>query len=174
MRNVSQQNNAGMSPPRPSGNGGEGGSLLPTRQLDENEPVTEYDSKTVMIGGEKDDKIIVEEIVRRFSNDSYIPDEVTVIKRMETYYGPELFLRSKADGRTFNHTLHAPGPTAQLYLWNAKTRNNGQRRYGWELVAEIKAVFSSEQPPYERCQTCNELIRTVEHNRKALMGICAR
>lgn len=136
-------------------------------------PETDYNSKTVAITAERHDKILLTNIVTHLKSDRDIPSEFSVIQRQERYYGPELLLHSMIRGEDQNFLLTAPGPTKQLKLW-APQNSNGKRRSGWTAVAEVQAVLAAEQPPYEVCDHCGEEIRTIEHERMAVLGRCQR
>ncbi len=142
--------------------------------MDGNEPVTDYDSKTVMMAAERNDNVQIVDVVREFQHGVEIPSRVSVIKRTDTYYGPELLVHSTIGGKDQNYLINAPGPSSHLHFWTAKTSDDSTRRSGWTLAAEIKAAFTAEQPPYEKCSLCGEQIRTIEHERKSLLGTCSR
>lgn len=137
------------------------------------EPITSHDSQTVMISAERHDNIKVEEVVTRFSDSYQIPESLTVIRRVETYHGPELMGHSKIEGSDWNYLLTAPGRHKHLYLWVGDGPVEGKRRT-WEAIAEIKASLPVEQPPYEKCKQCGETIRTIEHEREAISENCSR
>lgn len=137
------------------------------------EPITSHDSQTVMIAAERSDKILVEEVVHRLSESYQLPDSLTVIQRTETYHGPELLTHGEIRDTDWNYLLTAPGRHKQLYLWIGDGPIDGKRRT-WEAIAEIKASFASEQPPYEKCEQCGEIIRTIQHEREAISGNCSR
>lgn len=142
-------------------------------EMDGLEPVTDYDSKTVMLQAGRKDKINIVETVGRFDEDVTIPETVSVVKRTHTYYGPELLVHAELDGTDHNYLLTAPGPDAHLVLWAAET-NDRNFREGWYVAAEVQAVLAAEQPPYERCPECGEPMRTIEHEREAAVGACTR
>lgn len=135
--------------------------------------VTDYDSKTVMLAAERKDRIHITEAVRRFEDDVAVPGNLSVIKRSEAYYGPELLVHAEVDGQESNFLLNAPGPDCHLFLWAGETTDSNKRK-GWFPAAEVKAVLSTEQPPYEKCDQCGELIRTIQHEREAVIGQCSR
>lgn len=143
-----------------------------TRSYD-GEPKTDSDSKTVLIAGERHDTIEITEIVSQIDPDVTIPSELSVIRREQRYYGPELLLHSETGGTDQNFLLTAPGPTSQLRLWAAQ-RSDATRRSGWTAVAEVQAVLAAEQPPYEVCDQCGEEIRTIEHERMSVLSQCQR
>lgn len=137
------------------------------------EPVTDYDSKTVMMVAERHDNIEISGIVTRFDQRASIPREVTVIQRTDTYYGPELLVHAVIDGDEHNFRLNAPGPDSHLCLWAGEMTEENRLRE-WFAAAEVKASMSAEQPPYENCEQCGEEIRTIEHERESLLGRCSR
>lgn len=137
------------------------------------DPETNSDSKTVLIAGERDDNVGITNIVSRYDTDAIVPSELSIIRREERYYGPELLLHASIDGVDQNYLLIAPGPTEQLQLWAAQ-RTDKNSRDGWIAVAEVQAALSAEQPPYEICDQCGEEIRTIQHERMAVLGRCQR
>ncbi len=137
------------------------------------EPKTDSDSKTVLIAGERNDRVEITNIVSQIDSETTIPSELSILRRSQRYYGPELLLHSKIDGADRNFLLTAPGPTDQLQLWAAQ-QTDGSRRQGWTAIAEVHAVLAAEQPPYEVCDQCGEEIRTIEHERMSVLGRCQR
>jgi hypothetical protein len=137
------------------------------------DPKTDSDSKTVAIAGERHDTIEITNVVERFEPEAPIPAELSVIRREQRFYGPELLLHSEINETNQNFLLTAPGPTDQLRLWAAQ-RIDENRRSGWTAVADIQAALSVEQPPYEVCEQCGEEIRTIEHERMSVLGRCQR
>jgi len=137
-----------------------------------NGPITDSDSKTVMIAAERGDTIKITNIISRVE-DNNVPEELQVIQRSDTYYGPKLFTYSTIRTEERNFLLTAPGPDTQLQLWTEEVASSGKRE-GWIKAAEVMAVLPAEQPPYERCQGCGELVRSIEHERAALTGDCQR
>lgn len=142
--------------------------------MDGNEPITDYKSKTVMMAAERNDIICIVDAVNLFHERVQLPDEVSVLKRTDTYYGPELMVHSAIDGKDENFLINAPGPGSYLHLWEMKTNKQEDCRTGWRLAAEIKAALAAEQPPYQTCESCGEIIRTIEHERKSVLGTCSR
>lgn len=136
-------------------------------------PTTEYDSKTVMLAAERKDHIQITGAVQRFDDEVVIPDEVSVVQRTDTYFGPKLLVHATIDGKDANYLLTAPGPDSQLYLWAGEVNDNGMRN-GWYKAAEVTAALAPEQPPYETCDLCGELIRTIQHERLSAFGMCRR
>lgn len=137
-----------------------------------NGAVTDADSKTVMLAAERGDSIRITEIVSRRINCD-LPDVVEVLRRSEPYYGPKIFALGSVNDEERNFILTAPGPGSQLMLWMDDIATNGKRR-GWVEAAEVTASLAVEQPPYERCSECGEIIRSIEHERAALSGQCSR
>lgn len=138
--------------------------------------VTEYASKTVMLQAGRRDNIAITEVVDRFQDDVRIPESVSVIKRSARYYGPELLVHDEEDGEDFNYSITCPGPGAHLLLWEPETETYEGRkmRSGWRVAAEIRAALAAEQPPYPECPECGELVRTIQHERVAAIGVCER
>ena len=135
-------------------------------------PVTDSDSKTVMLAAERGDTIRIREAKTSVEH-LELPDELEVIQRTEPYYGPKLFTHASVDGEDRNYLLTAPGPNSQLCLWKEEMSSDG-KRIGWVEAAEITVSLAAEQPPYERCDECGEIIRSIEHERAALSGQCSR
>ena len=131
------------------------------------EPTTDYHSKRVMLRAERGDSVVIATILARFRDRRSIPERLAVLRRMATYYGPELLLES--DSRRF--LLTAPGPTSELLLWSEIVSADGTRR-GWEQVAEVQATFAESDSRYAICTDCGEPIKTAEHDRMALIGRC--
>lgn len=52
--------------------------------------------------------------------------------------------------------------------------NDKEMRKGWYKAAEVTAALAPDQPPYERCDQCSELIRTIQHERMTVLGMCKR
>lgn len=134
---------------------------------------TDYDSQTVMMTAERHDNIVVKQLVKEYKRDSSIPNKLKVIKKIDRFHGPEILTHARGGGSEYNYLLTAPGPKMQLFLWVGVGPVEGIRR-DWALLAEIKATLAAEQPPYQECQLCGELIRTIEHERKSVMGNCNR
>lgn len=141
-------------------------------EMDSGGPDTDSDSKTVMLTAERGDIINITQVLSQ-KGEFAIPDELEVIQQTETYYGPKLFTYASIEGQNRNFLLTAPGPNSQLRLWTEDLSSRGKRE-GWTEGAEVTASLAVEQPPYERCSECGEVIRTVEHERAALSGQCSR
>lgn len=137
-------------------------------------PLTSYASQSVMLAAERNDNIDIQEVVEKFDSDCFIPDEVTVIKRTQTYYGPELLVHSNVNEEDRNYLLTAPGPGSHLYLWAGELNEDTEKREGWYLAGEVEATLETEQPPYETCDQCGELIRTIHHERESVLSQCSR
>lgn len=137
-------------------------------------PVTDYDSKTVMMAAERHDNIEITEVIDLIEEPSHLPENVSVVKRTDTFYGPELLVHSSKDGTDYNYLLTAPGPGTHLCLWAGNISEESGKRKAWYPAAEVKATLAAEQPPYEKCTHCGELIRTIHHEREAVLGQCSR
>ena len=143
------------------------GQPLLDRDTPGEEPVTDYNSKIVMLRAERHDHLHISEVVTQLRQAGDIPSEATVVRRTNPYFGPKLLLHS---GDT-NYLLTAPGPDTQLLLWYPKLNANGER-CDWEKLAEVKAAFADDQPQYDLCSECGEPMQTLEHERRAAMGQC--
>lgn len=138
------------------------------------EPITDHQSKKVMIAAERRDHIIITDVIQRLADDGVgIPDEVSVVRRTDPYFGPKLLVHATIDGEDANYLLTAPGPDCQLLLWAAEMTDKGARK-GWHKAAEVTAALAPDQPPYETCEQCGELIRTMWHERMSILGMCKR
>lgn len=146
------------------------GEPSPTK-LNGTAPITDHESKKVMLRAERHDRIQFSEVVRRFSQKSKIPECATVLRRTSPYYGPSLLLHDKEDNLDLNYQLTAPGPDTFLYLWGAETDEDNFRT-SWFKIAEIKAEFANQQPQYDICSDCGEPIKTLEHERDVAFGNC--
>lgn len=94
--------------------------------------------------------------------------ETTVVKRTETYYGPEL--RLAAERR--NYLLYAPGFDRQLLLWEAETNERGYIE-GWRKIGGVDARIDTVEQ-YDICPQCGSPIRSAEHERLAAIGRCPK
>lgn len=137
------------------------------RRLDGTEPVTDFDSKTVMLRAERHDPLRITEIVESAVVPGSIPEIFVVSRRADTYYGPKLV--TEAQQRTFCFT--APGPDAHILLWEL-TSSNGDGHQRWTQLAEVKVDFDGEPPAYNICAECGEPIQTAVHERLSLLGRC--
>lgn len=139
--------------------------------MDGLEPVTDHDSKVVMLASERRDLIQISGVVTRFDEEAQLPEAVSVIERKSTYYGPELLVHTEMDGLDHNFLLNAPGPDSHLFLWAAAT-DEDNRRESWHVAAEVKATLAEEQPTYEICPDCGKPMKSIEHERRAALGTC--
>lgn len=133
------------------------------------EPVTEYESKMVMLRAERDDRIEIQNTITQIEPAELVPSSLSVTQRTNTYYGPKIELRN---GNT-EFLLTAPGPDAHLLLWKADSDTDGFRD-GWRKIAEVKASFEDQQPQYDLCPYCGEPLKTLEHERESAVGKCSR
>ena len=137
------------------------------REHPNSEPVTEYDSKIVMLRAERHDIIEIENVVTELTPRIEVPDKPAVEKRTSTYYGPKLLLESSGS----SYLLTSPGPDTQLLLWVAETGPDGFRKK-WIKTAEVTAKFADERPQYDLCSVCGEPLQSLEHEREAAFGTC--
>lgn len=138
-------------------------------RMDGTEPITNHQSKNVMIAAERRDTIQISEIVDRFISNEELPREFSVIRRLSTFYGPELMLYTDRD-RGQNYLLTAPGPDAYLILWKAQLDERNIRK-SYSAVAEVKAEFDKESE-YKICPDCGEPFATIVHEKAAAIGEC--
>lgn len=143
------------------------------RRSFDGEPLTDYDSKTVVLTAERHDSVEITRVDTQYESDVEIPSTISVLQRQQRYYGPELLLHAEVDDQDQNYLLTAPGPTEQLRLWCADQSEEG-RREGWTVVADVEAALSVEKAPYETCNQCGEEIRTIEHERMSVVSQCQR
>lgn len=144
-------------------------SLSLRGEMDGTEPITDSNSKQVMIAGERRDKIKIIDVVEIFDEEEILPDSLTVVRKLSTYYGPELMLYGEKNGDQ-NYLLTAPGPDSYLLLWKANTDSREIRR-SYSVIAEVKAKLS-ENSTYELCPDCGQPFKTIEHERAAAIGQC--
>lgn len=137
------------------------------REHSDGEPLTEYDSKIVMLRAERHDVVEIQEVATELVPNVNVPEQFKVERRTSTYFGPKLLL--EAAGR--NYLLTAPGPETQLLLWTAETGPDGFRKK-WSKTAEVTAKFADERPQYDLCPVCGEPMQTLEHEREAAFGTC--
>lgn len=154
-----------------NGNEGDGGSEYGARSLSDLRPTTSHESKTVVLAAERGDRVKIGEVIKAFHEDQFIPEELTVLKRNSTYYGPKLRVHAESDGDDHNFLLNAPGPATELMLWAGETRkSNGIE--SWYRLAEVRARLAEDQPSFEICPQCKNPVRSVEHERLASLGMC--
>lgn len=132
-------------------------------------PLTDEPSKTVMIAAERRDTIRIEEVVQSYDSNPDPPVELSVIRRVTKYYGPELVLYSESEGSPRNYRMVAPGPSSHLHLWKADVNEVGERE-SYSLLAEVKA--SLLDGTYEMCPDCGNPFKTRRHERLAAIGRC--
>lgn len=147
-------------------------SSVPTRgEMDGTKPVTDRGSKMVMLRAERGDRIQISEVVRAFQDHPNIPRGFAVQQRTSTFYGTELQLSPSEADRSESYLLTAPGPDAYLHLWAAITDSSGYRE-SWAVVAEVRAGFADDLPQYSICPNCGEPIKSLEHERLAVIDRC--
>jgi hypothetical protein len=137
------------------------------RETGATEPITDHDSKTVMLRAERHDEISVTEVIDRIRQGGDIPSTTTVVRRTNPYFGPKLLLHAE----TTNYLLTAPGPNTQLLLWGPQRTNSGNRK-GWSTIAEVTATLVDDQSQYDLCSECGDPIQTLEHERRAAVNRC--
>ena len=115
---------------------------------------TDCQSKMVVLRAERHDTIHI-----------YGLGDVNVVRRTRPYFGPKLLLHDEQ--RDQNWQLTAPGPYSDPQLWQPRTGDEG--RVGWEKFETVTARIESVDQ-YRMCE-CGEPIKTLEHERKAAMGV---
>lgn len=125
-------------------------------------PKTNPETKRVLVRAERKDELEITAVDSRLEEIS-IPESVTVVQRLTTYYGPKL--RVEADNKQYLVT--APGPDSQALLWQ-------QRDSAWHKAAEIRLDFSGSLPEYDICPDCGEPLSTIAHERRAAIGACEK
>lgn len=125
-------------------------------------PKTNPATKRVLIRAERKDELEVTEVDSCFE-DIFIPETVTVVQRLMTYYGPKL--RVEAGEEQF--LITAPGPDTQALLWR-------QKDMAWHKAAEIRLDFTGSLPQYSTCPECGEPLSTIAHERRAAIGACQK
>lgn len=148
--------------------GAEWGTLSGVGDMDGTSPITDLGSKKVMLRGERGDYIVISDVEQEFDSVETLPREMEIVRRESTYYGPELELRTEDRERFL---LTAPGPGSYLHLWVPETDSEG-RITGWNVSAEVRAGFSSNVPRYSICNRCGEPVKSLEHERMAILGKC--
>lgn len=125
---------------------------------------TSYPTERVLMRAEHKDEIKLHNasLSARKKN---IPEEVIVVKRNLTYYGPKLRVESLDDGEQYFLTV--PGPDSEAMLWELV--DTGRQR-----MAEVSLEFSGSVPKYDFCLHCNEPLSTVAHRRRAAVGGCTK
>lgn len=125
-------------------------------------PRTNPETKRVLVRAEREDKLKITAVDSHLEEVS-VPDTVTVVQRLMTYYGPKL--RIEADDEQYLVT--APGPDTQALLWH-------QRDSAWHKAAEIRLDFTGSLPEYDICPDCGEPLSTIAHERRAAIGACQK
>lgn len=143
----------------------------PQGEMDGTKPVTDRDSKMVMLRAERGDIVESREVISKCQEEVAIPNRLEVQRRVSTYYGAELLLRPTDSDSREKYLITAPGPDSYLYLWSSETDEDGYRE-GWSVAAEIKASFSDDIPQYSLCSKCGEPIKNLEHVRLAAIDSC--
>ncbi|WP_135807421.1 hypothetical protein [Halorussus marinus] len=92
-----------------------------------------------------------------------------IVKRTNTYYGPKLTLFDEGDDNR-NYRLVAPGFASELELWRS-IRNEDGFIEAWERLGEVSAELVDTKQ-YDICPECGEPLKTIEHEREALAGVC--
>lgn len=141
---------------------------LTRRKMDDSAPTTENISKSLMIKATRGDEISITDVVEHIEPQFEIPEQLEMVRRTDTYYGPKL--EAKSDDASY--LITAPGPNVQLLLWKAVTDDEGYL-IKWDQIGEIKADFTDEIPQYDICQKCGEPIKNVEHERLAAFDSCS-
>ena len=144
----------------------------PNEEMEGEHLGTDSKSKTVMIAAERGDQIRITGVISS-GNSRKVPHELEVLQRTEPYYGPKLLTYAPVTGEERNFLFTAPGPNTQLQLWREDVSEDGKRK-GWHEFVEVTASLEPEQPPFERCDQCGEVIRSIQHERAALSGQCDR
>jgi hypothetical protein len=139
------------------------------REMEGTSPVTDTKSKNVMISAERRDGIEIVDVVEKFESGVTIPEDLSVIRRVSRYYGPELILYAEQETGQ-NYLLTAPGRENYLLLWKAIT-DDLARRKTYSKIAEVKASLSAGSG-YDLCPDCGQPFQTVEHERLSAIGQC--
>lgn len=130
-------------------------------------PITDADSRQLMLAGERHDTVVVQGVVDKLT-EGKVPQELSIVQRATTYYGPKLRLR---DDRGAEYLLTAPGPDQHLVMWSANVDDKGFKE-SWRKLAEVKATLSDDRTRYHLCSQCGEPLKTAEHERLAKLGSC--
>lgn len=124
-------------------------------------PETKPETKRVLIQAERKDELELTEV--DCIEDISVPETVTVVQRLMTYYGPKL--RVETDDEQYLITV--PGPDTQALLWR-------QKDLSWHKAAEIRLDFTGSLPQYSTCPECGEPLSTIAHERRAAIGACKK
>lgn len=121
-----------------------------------------------MLRAERKDSIIISKLAPEDGNNITVPENLKIIQRKETYFGPALL---SVDNEGINYKITAPGPDSHLLLWKSNTDKEGFCE-SWDPIAEIKARFTDDLPQYDICPKCKKPIKTAEHERLAIFDRC--
>lgn len=125
-------------------------------------PKTNPATKRVLVRAERNDELEITGVDLYFEEIS-LPDVVTVVQRLKTYYGPKL----RVEGNGEQYLVTAPGPDTQALLWQQKDAE-------WQKAAEICLEFTGSIPQYDLCPDCGEPLATIAHERRAAIGACQK
>jgi len=116
------------------------------------EPVSDYDTKTALMVASHEDVLEV---------DGH--GEMTVTKRTDTYYGPNIKMTDGKDG----YLLVPSGFANDPELWRAVTDGDGFVQ-GYDHIDNV-AVEIAEVGDAPQCE-CGELLKTQREKREAFIG----
>lgn len=140
----------------------------PGTQLAGEGPATTEENKKVMLRAEKGDEVVINQPLRGVPN---LPERLTVIRRVETYHGPEIVTKAELGGETQSYLLTCPGPESQVIVWEAVTGKDNKWRNGWAPIAEVRTELGDVEQ-YRICKHCGDPIEDQWHARLSVIGRC--
>lgn len=139
-------------------------------ELDSTKCVASPSSKTALLEGCAKDTIRITEVV---SGMRAIPERFKIVRRTNTYFGPQLWLQAPDDYDGPNaqaFRLTCPGPDSHPVLWKGVTSDNGGI-HSWSKVAKVQVEIFNVAG-YDMCESCGEPIKSPMHRSAAMMGAC--
>lgn len=138
-------------------------------EVDGTETVADGKSKSVMLEAEHGDTV---EITDVHTGCRRVPEQMEVIDRTNTYYGPWIGLKAKRgfEGQELGWRLTCPDAQSHLVLWKTVTDSDDyiQTRVRYSTVsAKIRNVSG-----YDICGGCGEPIKDPMHRSMAMLGQC--
>lgn len=137
--------------------------------LYETEPTADNSSKKVLLNATPDDRI---QITAVHAGMRRVPEQMRVVSRTNTYYGPAIRLIPPEDwvGERTNFMLTCPDRYSRLVLWKAVTDHEGYIHRYLKIARVSAEIFQVAQ--YDICEGCEEPIKDPMHRSMAMFGRC--
>jgi len=138
--------------------------MTETEQPPEPKKKTDIHTRRVFRRAERNDPIIIEEIVERFE-DKDIPEDFEVIRRQQTYFGQKFYIEVTEGTEQYKLTIQ--DMHTEAILWK-------QFNMEWNPIAEVIVKLGDDLPQYDICDHCGEPIKTATHEQASVIGNCDR